>query len=319
MSKSSHLGRGLDALLGQPDEAPPAAQQTLDIPVAKVRPNPNQPREEFDPEALSELVESVTRNGVLQPIIVRGAGDGYELIAGERRLRAAVQAGLVTIPAIVRPATDNDSLELSLVENIQRENLNPMEQAKAYKNLIERCGLTQEEAAGRLGKKRSSVANILRLLDLPLDIQQAVSRGTLSIGHARALLGLADRAEQLRLAARIQRDDLSVRQAEQLVADRLRRARPSPAPAEAKSSHIADLERMLREILATRVTIIPHKHDDGGRIVVDFFTSDDFHRILERLIPPAVPQPAPPDAPPPEPATAIAAHPPTTSPPSAPT
>lgn len=298
-TKSSHLGRGLDALLGRPAEAPPASQQTLDVPVAKVRPNPNQPRQDFDPEALGELVESVSRNGVLQPIIVRAAGDGYELIAGERRLRAAVQAGLATIPAILRPATDNESLELSLVENIQRENLNPMEQAKAYKNLIERFALTQEEAASRLGKKRSSVANILRLLDLPQDIQQAVSRGTLSMGHARALLGLADRAEQLRLAARIQRDDLSVRQTEQLVADRLRRARPAEAPTGPKPPHVADLEGKLREALATRVTILPHKHDEGGRIVVDFFTADDFHRILERLLPPPpAPSPAPAPAPP---------------------
>jgi len=283
--KSSHLGRGLDALLGHTEELQPEPQQTLEIPVAKVRPNPNQPRQEFDHDALSELVESVTRNGVLQPIIVRALDDGYELIAGERRWRAAQQAGLATIPAIVRPASDNESLELSLIENIQRQDLNPMEQAKAYKNLIERFSLTQEEAAARLGKKRSSVANILRLLDLPSDIQDAVSRGTLSMGHARALLALPDRGDQVRLAARIQRDDLSVRQTEQIVNDRLKRARPSQSAAEPKPAHISDLEAKLREALATRVTILPHKHDEGGRIVVDFFTRDDFQRLLERLLP----------------------------------
>lgn len=291
--KSSHLGRGLDSLLGHTEELQPEPQQTLEIPVSKVRPNPNQPRQEFDHDALSELVESVTRNGVLQPIIVRALEDGYELIAGERRWRAAQQAGLATIPAIVRPASDNESLELSLIENIQRQDLNPMEQAKAYKNLIERFGLTQEEAAARLGKKRSSVANILRLLDLPADIQDAVSRGTLSMGHARAILALPERSEQLRLAARIQRDDLSVRQTEQIVNDRLKRARSTTERAEPKPAHITDLEAKLREALATRVTILPHKHDDGGRIVVDFFTKDDFQRLLERLLPRPAAQPQP--------------------------
>lgn len=292
--KTSRLGRGLDALLGQPEATQEEAQRTLEIPVNKVRPNPNQPRQEFDQEALSELVESITRNGVLQPIIVRAVGDEYELIAGERRWRAACQAGLTHIPAIVRPATENESLELSLIENIQRENLNPIEQAKAYKNLIERLALTQEEAAARLGKKRSSIANILRLLDLPQEIQDAVSRGTLSMGHARALLALPDRAEQLRLAARIQRDDLSVRQTEHLVNDRLRRSRPSARSAESKPSHIVDLEARLREALATRVTIHQHKHDEGGRIVIDFFTKDDFARLFERLAPsPPLPPPPP--------------------------
>jgi len=285
VKSSSRLGRGLDALLGRPEEAPVVGPQTLEIPVGKVKPNPNQPRSEFDEEALAELVESITRNGVLQPIIVRATDDGYELIAGERRWRAALQAGFPTVPAIVRHATDNESLELSLIENIQRQDLNPIEQAKAYKNLIERFSLTQEEAAARLGKKRSSVANTLRLLDLPQAIQDAVSRGTLTMGHARALLALPDRGEQLRLVARIQRDDLSVRQTEQLVSDRLRRARPRRTTPEPKPPHIADLEGKLREALATRVTILPHKNDDGGRIVIDFFTKDDFQRLLEHLLP----------------------------------
>jgi len=284
--KTSHLGRGLEALLAQRDKPADAPQQPSEIPIASVRPNPNQPRLAFDEEALNELVESVNRNGVLQPIIVRAVEDGYELIAGERRWRAAVQAGLPTIPAIVRAATDNESLELSLVENIQRENLNPIEQAKAYKSLIERFALTQEEAAARLGKKRPSIANILRLLDLPQEIQDAVSRGTLSMGHARAILALPDRSEQLRLAARIQRDDLSVRQTEQLVNDRLR-PRPQPPEQTPKPPHIADLEARLREALATRVTILAHRHDNAGRIIIDFFTRDDFQRLLERLLPSA--------------------------------
>ncbi|MBM4036395.1 MAG: ParB/RepB/Spo0J family partition protein [Planctomycetes bacterium] len=293
--KSSHLGRGLESLLAPPAEPQQPQSQTLEIPVAQVRPNPSQPRQAFDEEALAELADSITRNGILQPIIVRAQGEGYELIAGERRWRAAIRAGLPTIPAIVRQATENQSLELALIENIHRQDLNPIEQAHAYKEFIERLALTQEEAAARLGKKRPSVANILRLLDLPQQIQDAVSRGTLTMGHARALLALPDRVEQLRLAARVERDDLSVRQTEQLVNDRLRRTRPPTAQEHPKATHIADLEAKLREALATRVTILTHIHDQAGRIVIDFFTSDDFQRILERLLaqsPPASPHPA---------------------------
>jgi ParB family chromosome partitioning protein len=293
--KSSHLGRGLETLLAPAEEPQQPSPQTLEIPVSQVRPNPSQPRQAFDPEALAELAESIARNGVIQPIIVRAQADGYELIAGERRLRAAIQAGLTTIPAIVRQATENQSLELALVENIQRQDLNPIEQAQAYKEFIERLALTQEEAAARLGKKRPSIANILRLLDLPQQIQDAVSRGTLTMGHARALLALPDRAEQLRLAARIERDDLSVRQTEQLVNDRLRRGRrPTADDAQPRPTHIVDLEGKLREALATRVTILTHIHDDAGRIVVDFFTKDDFQRLLERLLYKPAPTPAEP-------------------------
>lgn len=281
--KTSRLGRGLDSLLGPSAEPEPAGKTVVEIPVSRVHPNPSQPRQEFDPDALAELADSVSRNGILQPIIVRPDADGYELIAGERRWRAAVQAGMTTIPAIVRPASDNESLELSLIENIQRQDLNPIEQARAYKELIERFALTQEEAAARLGKKRPSVANLLRLLDLPQDIQADVSRGTLSMGHARALLALPDAPEQRRLAARVKKDDLSVRQTERLVNDRLRRRRPSRQP-DAKATHILDLERQLRESLGTRVTIAQHKHDHSGRIVVDYFSRDDFDRILDHIL-----------------------------------
>jgi ParB family chromosome partitioning protein len=293
--KASRLGRGLDALLTRPQDTDAAAQQVSQIPVSKIHPNPSQPRTEFDPEALTELAESVSRNGIIQPIIVRPDADGYQLIAGERRWRAAAQAGLATIPAIVRTATDSESLELALIENIQRQDLNPIEQAKAYKDLIERFALTQDDAAARLGKKRSSVANMLRLLDLPQDIQDAVSRGTLSMGHARALLALPSRDEERRLAARIQREDLSVRQTERIISDRLRRTPTATGQEEPKPPHILDLEAKLREALATRVTIAQHQHDEGGRIVVDFFSHDDFDRILERILrshpaPPPLPQ-----------------------------
>ena len=291
----SRLGRGLDAILGRGDQEPDG-QQILDIPVADIRPNPNQPRGDFDPETLAELVDSIRRNGVLQPIIVRPEGDSYQLIAGERRWRAAIEAGLPTVPAIVRAATENESLELALIENIQRQDLNPIEEAKAYKELIERFALTQEEAAARVGKKRSSIANMLRLLDLPQDIQDAVSRGTLTMGHARALLALPDRAEIRRLAARIQREDLSVRQTERIVQDRLRRAKPSRTDHGPKPPHITDLEAKLRTALGTRVTISTNKTSTKGRITIDFFSDDDFHRILEHILPATPPAPDPAEA-----------------------
>ena len=295
----SRLGRGLDAILARGPEPEHEGQRILEIPVSDVHPNPSQPRADFDPDALGELVESVSRNGVLQPVIVRADADGYQLIAGERRWRAAVQAGLPTIPAIVRAASDNESLELALIENIQRQDLNPIEQAKAYRDLIDRFALTQEEAAARVGKKRSSIANLLRILDLPQDIQDAVSRGTLTMGHARSLLGLPDRAEIRRLAARIQRDDLYVRQTERIVADRLRRAKPTRKPEGLRPPHILDLEAKLRTALGTRVTIVQNRNRKKGRIIIDFFSEDDFQRLLEHLLPSATfeaPPPADPDA-----------------------
>ncbi len=292
--KSSRLGRGFDALLGRNEQQEPEDQRVLEIPIADIQPNPDQPRQDMDPESLGELVGSITRNGVLQPVIVRQAEGGYQLIAGERRWRAAQQAGFNTIPAIVRSVSDNESLELALVENIQRRDLNPMEQAHAYKELIERFGLTQEEAAERLGKKRSSIANTLRLLDLPQDIQDAVSRGTLSMGHARALLSLPNRGEQRRLAARVQRDELSVRQTERLVSQQLKKAEKKTTrddKGQDKPPHILDLEAKLRVALGTRVTINQGQRG-RGKMVIDFFSDDDFQRVLGVILKPAE-QPAP--------------------------
>ncbi|NQT54051.1 ParB/RepB/Spo0J family partition protein [bacterium] len=290
--KGSRLGRGFDALLRRSQDDAPQEQKILELPVADIHPNPSQPRQVFDPDSLAELVGSITRNGVLQPILVRRDGDAYELIAGERRWRAAQQAGFTTIPAIVRAATDNESLELALIENIQRRDLNPIEQAYAYKDLIERFGLTQEEAAERLGKKRSSIANILRLLDLPQDIQETVSRGTLSMGHARALLSLPDRAEQRRVAARVARDELSVRQTERLVSQQLRSTTKTQTQDTTKPPHVLDLEAKLRHALGTRVSIF-HAKTDRGKIQIDFFSDDDFQRILGVLLQGVSPDEAP--------------------------
>jgi len=283
MSKSK-LGRGLDFLLSKEDTSDQAIAQTiLPIKVSDIHPNRNQPRRDFDDEALSELMESIAANGIIQPIIVRRDGEGYELIAGERRWRAATRLSLEYIPAMLRQADDAQSLEIALIENIQRQDLNPIEKARAYKELIVRFSLTQDQAAAKLGMKRSSIANMLRLLELPEAIQQSVSRGTLSMGHARAILGLTDVNEQFRLASRIEKEGLSVRHVEKYVADWGKTSGPQenvlqPTP---KPPHIRDLENRLRMALGTRVTII--ENHGSGKIVIDFFSSDDFDRILGKL------------------------------------
>lgn len=273
------LGRGLDFLLS-PDAAAPEGVEVAQIEIARIRPNPFQPRRDFGPEELEELAASIREHGVLQPVVVRAAGDDYEIVAGERRVRACQRLGLATVPAIVRAADDTQMLELALVENIQRADLNPIEEARAYHAYIVRLDLTQEQAAQRLGKSRSAVANMIRLLDLPGDVQEAVSRGTLSMGHARALLAVTDPEAIRSLARRVEAERLSVRDVE-----RLARTWSSETPADAApvppSAHVADLEQRLREVLGTKVSV----RDRGGpgRIVIDYYTGDDLARILALL------------------------------------
>ena len=246
--------------------------------------NPRQPRTAFAERELSELAESVRAVGILQPLVVRRTADGYELIAGERRLRAAKMAGLESVPIVERAASDDDLLTLALVENLQREDLNPIEKAKGFKELIERYGLTQEAAAKRLGKDRSTIANFIRLLDLPEAVQHVVSRGTISMGHARALLGIPQPSMQQALALRIEEEGLSVREIERIAADRRgaehKPTRSKPAPV-TKDAHIRDLEDRARQRLGTQVAI---EHKDGrGRMIISFFSDDDFQRVLEVL------------------------------------
>jgi len=282
MNKSK-LGRGLDFLLSKEETQTPQDElAVLQLKVSDIHPNRNQPRREFDDDSLAELMESIASNGIIQPVIVRRDGESYELIAGERRWRAASRLKLEFVPAILRQVDDAQSLELALIENIQRQDLNPIEKAKAYKELIARFSLTQDQAATKLGMKRSSIANMLRLLELPEDIQQLVSRGTLSMGHARAILSLSDKAEQRRLAQRIEKEDLSVRHVEKYVADCQRQPPDSHAlPPTPKPAHIRDLENRIRMALGTRVTIIDNQ--GTGKIIIDYFSSDDFDRILSKL------------------------------------
>jgi len=281
------LGRGLESLLGKGAEEElnlPAGGKRL-VPIGDIAPNPFQPRHDFTERELSDLAESIKSVGILQPLVVRRAGKKYELIAGERRLRAAKLAGLTEVPVVERENTnDDDMLTLALVENLQRADLNPIEKAKGFKELIERYSLTQEAAARRLGKDRATLANFIRLLDLPDNVQGIVSRGTISMGHARALLSLPHPGQQYSLAQRIEAQGLSVREVERTVAamcGEARRKRPRGKPAAARSPVIRDLEDRLREKFGTRVTI---EHRDGqGRMVIHFFSDDDLQRVLDVL------------------------------------
>jgi len=263
------LGRGLDALIGQ-------REGLENVPLELIDPNPYQPRQHFDEGGLEELVESIKQNGLLQPVLVRRCGGRYQLIAGERRLRAAKIAGLATIPAVVRDVEEEKLLEISLVENIQREDLNPLEEAAAYKRLQDEFGLTQEEIAAVLGKDRSSVANTLRLLRLPEEVKQAVREGRISRGHALAIASLEDENEQIKLCQAIVEGGLSVREAERVV----RRSRKGKR--QKRDPNIVALEDRLRERLGTDVEL-KISRSGKGRLVIHFFSEEDLARLLEIL------------------------------------
>ncbi len=255
--------------------------QLEQLPVGEIAPNRNQPRKSFDKESFGELVSSVKEFGLVQPVLVRKVGEGYELVAGERRWRAAKEAGLSHIPAVIKDSTDTESLEIALIENIQRENLNALEEAAAYKQLIEDFGITQSELASRLGKSRTALTNTLRLLSLPADIQQHLMEDKISSGHARALLSLEEEAAQRKLADRILSDELSVRQAEDLarlwkLSEKPRRQRETP-PAAFKV-----VARKLRKTLGTRVRV--RATLKKGRIEIDFDSVEDLERIYRLII-----------------------------------
>jgi ParB family chromosome partitioning protein len=293
MSKPA-LGRGLGALLGgsPPAKAPASAAPSTAggadpfrrIQVGSIQPCSFQPRTDFSEEALRELADSIREHGVIEPLVVRTRADKkYEIIAGERRWRAAQLAGLTEVPAIVREADDRTALEMALIENLQRENLNPIEEAKGYAQLISQFELKQDEAAQKVGKSRAVVANALRLLKLPMTVQTEVRQGALSVGHAKVLLGLADAAEQEKAAGRVLKDSLNVRQTEELVEHwRLRAATPSqdktPAAPPLRDPHVADMENRLRERFGAKVHL---KYKQGkGSIEISFFNDDDLGRIL---------------------------------------
>jgi ParB family transcriptional regulator, chromosome partitioning protein len=279
------LGRGLEALI--PGAAAVAATTTTatesapagvrEIEVGEIGPNPFQPRTRFDDDSLRDLSASIKATGVLQPVLVRHQADGFQLVAGERRLRAAQLAGLEKIPAIVRDVDDREMMELALIENIQREDLNPIDEAKAYKALVGSVGLTHDELSERVGKQRSSISNSLRLLGLPVEVQDMVSRGTLTAGHARALLGLESPGEQLVAARYVVGKGFSVRRTEAFVTRKLRRMHTRTAPKKAEG--LEEWETKLQQKFATRVTILPSRK--GGKVEFEFYGQTDLERLLE--------------------------------------
>jgi len=274
------LGRGLSALI------PGAAEEAglLEIPVAAIAPNPRQPRTGFDHQTLEALARSIQEVGVLQPVIVRRVDEGYALVAGERRLRAAKIAGLATIPAVVRESDDADSLREALIENLHREDLGPLEMAEAFQELLEDLGATQEELADRLGVSRPHVTNTIRLLQLPPEVQQLLAARTLTAGHARALLSLPGPEAQVSLALRAAAEELSVREVEELVRTYSeRRAKPVPAkvPVSADAA-FAEAEEILSEQLQTRVRV--QMGQRRGKIVVEFGSSEDLERIISEIV-----------------------------------
>jgi len=292
VARPSGLGRGLGALI------PPGAAESgavgggglQDIAVASIRPNPYQPRGSFDEESLGSLADSIREVGILQPVLVRPAGDGFELIAGERRWRAARRVGLQTIPALVRETEDNTALEEALVENLQREALNPLEEAAAYQQLIEDFKLTHDQVAARVGKSRASVTNMLRLLQLPPAIQKLVRDRQLSMGHARALLGTPDRAFQESLAKRVVAEDLSVRAVEDAVREHSEGGPAGPTAGGGGSTGnrrlrpagFVELEELLGEYLDTRVKISMGT-GGKGKLTVEFGGLEDLERLY-RLV-----------------------------------
>ncbi len=307
------LGRGLSSLIaGGEDAAAPPQEPKEDtrqyvaqakkakapaasdgtprrIPVENIAPNPYQPRKEFDDEHLAELAASIRAQGVLQPLVVstdEASDDKYLLIAGERRLRAAKLAGLETVPCVVRHATDQQRVEWALVENIQRTDLNPMEKARAYRAYVDRFELSQAQAAQRLGQARATVANFLRLMELPKDVQQLIADEQLSFGHAKILAGLATPARQQKLAGRCVKEQLSVRKLEELVnasgAEDASGA-ASDNKSKTKPPYVQDLEERFRHAVGTRVSIQPGRSKHTGKIVIEYYSFDDFDRIAASL------------------------------------
>jgi len=278
----SGLGRGLEALIPQ---RPTAIAAPTEIPLARIAPNPYQPRTSLDDEGLRELAESIAAHGVLQPILVTETLDGYRLVAGERRVRASRLAGLERIPAVVRQLADHDQLELALVENLQRADLGPLEEAHAFRQLIDDFGYTQEQLASRMGRARSTIANSLRLLDLDPNVQAAIAGGLITEGHGRALAGLAVEGQARVLGVVVERE-LSVRETEELVR-RLRDGALGSGAATRRSSRPADaeLERVesdLRAALGTKVSLARSRR--GGRIIIEYYSDEELSRLFDRLV-----------------------------------
>lgn len=288
------LGRGLEGLINTASQQPlpeieaepvsTAAASTVaptTLPVSALDPNPYQPRQGMDPADLESLKASILEHGVLQPIVVRRKEDRFQIIAGERRFRAAQGVGLAEVPVVIRDATDDEMLELALVENLQREDLDPIEKATSFKAYLDKTHRTQETASVRLGIDRSTLANVIRLLELPQEIQTMLRTGLLAMGHARAILSVSTPKRQIEIAERVAREGLSVRQVERL-------AGPSPAAKRktkrgVKGANVRDLEAKLRDALGTKVLVEEGPKQGTGKIIIEFYSHDDLERIMARL------------------------------------
>ncbi len=295
--KEKKLGKGLNMLFSDNDNDQGAAQavaipetakveqtsqgesKLITLSLAQIYPNKNQPRKKFDEDNLNQLAASIRQEGVVQPVIVRRNNGNFELVSGERRWRAAQKAELKSIPAIVVDVDDNRSLHIALIENIQREDLNPIEKAKAFKDIVDKTSCTQEELAERIGQDRSTLANFMRLLDLPEEVQAAVSRGTISMGHARAILSVQGERRQRELARRVEKDGISVRKLENVI--RLGGKRSQGKASISKDPGIAEIAQKLTEFFGTRVTIEAGRK--RGRIIIDYYENSQFNDILTKL------------------------------------
>ena len=284
------LGKGLDTMIPpvknekKSEKGDPAKGPETLVNITKVEPNREQPRKNFDEDALLELSESIKQYGLLQPILVQDRKDYYEIIAGERRWRAAKHAGLKQVPVIIKNLTDQEIVEISLIENIQRENLNPIEEAQAYKRLLNEFHLKQDEVAERVSKSRTAVTNSMRLLKLSDDVQRMVIDEMITTGHARALLGVEDPAEQYNLAQRIFDEKLSVREVEKIVKNMGKPVKPKKEKVVDKSMQVIydDISEKLKTQLGTKVNIVP-KEDGSGKIEIEFYSHDELDRILDLM------------------------------------
>lgn len=282
------LGRGLSALLG--DTAAPSVEEnsrpTTELDIDLITPNPEQPRTRFAEQALDELAQSITANGIVQPIVVRPKDGKYEIVAGERRWRASQRAGLRKVPVVVKDVSDDKLLELALIENIQRQELNPIEEAKAYRKLIDTIGLTQEQVSERVGRERSLVATSIRLLKLPDDIQKLVEEEKLSAGHGRALLMVDDAAEQRRIARKVIDEGMSVRETERVIkrTGNKRQITDNKRVAAARDPNVTAAETKLMRRLGTNVKIVPKGSGKAGRLEIEYYSAEDLDRIYQILM-----------------------------------
>jgi len=287
------LGRGLDSLIPKKTAALPTAPSPVNpdetiggeriwqIPPAQIATNPHQPRREFAPGAMEDLTNSIRQHGIVQPLVVTKEGDKYELIAGERRLRAALALELPTVPAIVREASASQKLEIAIIENVQRQDLNPLDEAVAYQRLIDEFSLTQEDVAKKIGKSRAAIANVLRLLDLPEPVQEAIRNGQLSAGHAKVLAGLDSPAEQLQFFERIMRERLTVRDVEAAIRGNKPPRRASSSNSATTNPQFLAAAEQLRGVLGTKVTV--SKTGEKGTVAIEFYSNEDLSELVNKI------------------------------------